>query len=172
VPCFAGRTLGDFSRRPVYAALKACIAKATLSAVDYFEPLFGVGQIAEQFTRVNIMDNRTARNMDIEIVTGATGLVSAFATVPALCAIPSRNSKVDQRIDGRIRDKIDAAAIPPVTTIRPASLDIFFTTETKATMTTVACLNPNCRLVYEFNINSVAAKKKNPALSGVSKMNL
>jgi hypothetical protein len=62
--------------------------------------------------------------------------------------------------------------MPAITTVRPATLYIFFATKTETTVTTVACLNPNCRLINEFHINSVAIKTKNPALSEVFEMNL
>ena len=172
MPGFTGRALGDFSRSPVHAAFKARIPKPTLPAIGNLESLFRGGQIAKQFTGINVMNHRTARNVHIEIFTRATGLVTTFTTLAAFCPILSGNTKIDQCIDGRICDQVNAATMPAVATIRSATLHIFLTTKTKTTVTTVACLNPNCRLVNESHNNSVATKTKNPAHSGVFKMNL
>jgi hypothetical protein len=114
------------------------------------------------------MNDGSARDADIEILPGTTRLVSAGAALPGFCAKLPRHSKIGECVHRRISKQEYATTVPPISTVRPAALDVFLTPETQATVPAVACLYANCGFIDEFHVGILRVKTKNPALAGFS----
>jgi hypothetical protein len=115
------------------------------------------------------MNNRAEWNHYIKVVSGSARLVSPGSTLPALCLEFSGHPKIRQRIQRRICDQVDTAAMTAVTTIRSTPFDVFLTPEAKATVTTVARNNADRCFIDEFHLWVISCiKNKKPRNSGAS----
>ena len=100
-----------------------------MTAIGHLLALARLGQITDQLARINIVYNRPARNPDFEVVAGSAGLVSPGTALTTLGFEFAANAKIRQRIERNIRNKVDATSMTAVTTVGPASFNVFFATK-------------------------------------------
>jgi hypothetical protein len=123
------------------------------SAPGNHNHLFGIIQIGDQLFRIHIDDTGAQGHLDQEVLTAPACAIAALTRAPGLGPVARLEAKIDQGIQRRICLDEDTAAIAAVATIGTASLDVFFTTKTKATVTAVACIYPDFCFVYEFHMS-------------------
>ena len=64
-------------------------------------------------------------------------------------------AKIDERIQSRIRNHVDATAIAAVTTVGTAARDILFAAKTGTAVTAVARFHLDNRFIYKFHWESL-----------------
>jgi hypothetical protein len=127
-------------------------------------PLSWLSQVTDQFARVDVVHDRATRNHNVEILARLAGLVAPGATLPAFRAKLASDSKIRERVQRGLGNQVNAAAVAAVATIGPASLDVFLTAKTQATVAAIACQYANCRFVDEFHCFCL---KKTPLAAGL-----
>ena len=152
MPGLSRRSVGYLSRCTIHTALETRITETALTTIGHFLALTRIGQITEQLARIHIVHNRPARNPDLEVIAGFAGLVSSGTTLTAFCLEFAADAKIRQRVERRIRNKVDTSSIAAVATVGPASFNVFFTAKAKATVTTVARENANRCFIDEFHL--------------------
>ena len=71
------RSIGRLAWRSIDAALEACVSKATATAFGHHLSLIHFGQVTNQLTGINVMDDSSLRHSHFEMRTRPTGFVSA-----------------------------------------------------------------------------------------------
>ena len=70
------RAVGDFARRPVGAAFETCITQTSATTFGDHLTLPILGQVTDQFIRIDIVHDCSLRHFDFEVVPGLTGHVA------------------------------------------------------------------------------------------------
>ncbi len=156
VPTLARGAVRRLARGPVRAALEARIAQPPAAARRDHLALTVLGEIADEFARVDILHHGAARHVYIEIVPGPAGLVPARTALAALGAELPRNPEIRQGIHGGIGNEVHVAAVAAVAAVRAAPLDVFFPPKTQAAVPAVSGLHANGCFVDEFHYGIVA----------------
>ena len=91
------------------------------------------------------------RDLDVDILTLAPGLVASLAGLTVLGDELARLAKIRQGIQIMRTNHVDRTAITAVTAIRAAHRDIFFTTKADDAVAALACTYVDFGLVDEFH---------------------
>ena len=103
------------------------------------QTLAGLGEVTDDFLCTCIDHCRADRNTQLQILTLTARAICA-ATIGATLRVKMTGvAVVNQRVEVLVGDHVDRATITTITTVRTTVLDEFLTTETHATVTTVAC---------------------------------
>src|SRR5690606_37181565 len=133
------------------AALEMGVAESAAAALGYLEPVPGFRQVADEFPGVDVMHHRAARHHHVQVFTRLPALVVAGAGLAAGGAIFAADPEVGKGIGAGLRHQVDATAAAAVTPVRAALFDIFFAAKAERTMTAVASMDTDRRLVYELH---------------------
>ena len=128
--------------------------------------LAGLGQVADEFARVDVVHDGATGYFDVEVLAGTTRLVATRAAVATFGAEFSGNAEIRQRVEALIGHEVDTADVTAVTAVGAALLDVFFTTKTQAAVAAVAGLHADGGFVDEFHRDSLAVNAKDPAKAG------
>ena len=125
--------------------------RAALSALGDLESLSTRGQVANDFTGIDVMHNRAARHDNVEVAAALAGSIPAGATRTALGRETPCDAEVGQGIRCIVCDQVDAASVAAVATIGTTFSNKFLTAKTQAAVATVSGFNANYGFVDEFH---------------------
>ena len=148
---FSGRTLRNLARRSIDTTFEARIAQTTMPAVSNFQSLPFIGQIADQFAGIDIVDHSTAGYIYVQIFARFPGLVSPGSGLAAFGAKSPLHPEIDQRVDRLVGNHEYIAAMSTIAAIRTALGNKLLPQKTQAAVTAVAGLDSNSCFIDEFH---------------------
>ena len=149
IAMLAGRAFAGLLRSTIDTAFETGVAQTVKATFCHQQCLPWLGQIADLFPGVGLVDNGTGRHGHIAIFTFTS---SAIATHPILASLGTKHTaitKIDQGIYVFRGNQIDATAIPTIPTIRSSQWNIFFTTKRGYAVAAVPCFHSNFCFVNE-----------------------
>ena len=156
--------VGRLARRAVRAAFEPSIAEPASPAFRYHLSLTLVGQIADQLARIHVVHDGAQRHPHLEIAARLARHIAAGTALSALCPELSRHAKSGQRVERRVGNEIDAAAIATIPAVRTTLGHVLLSAEAQAAVSAVAGDDANCCLIDEFH--ALNSNTKNPADAG------
>src|ERR1051326_609863 len=123
------------------------VAVSAASALCNKNSLIGFDEVVQQFAGRIIVNGSPDSDPDFEIFTGSARAVTAFAVPAALRTEYMIEPELQQRVFVRIRDKINTAAVAPITTARPAPWHELLSPEGNRTVSAVAGSHRNLRFI-------------------------
>ena len=115
------------------------------------QTLAGLGQVTDDFLGARVDHSGTDRNTQLQILTLATGAIRTAAIRATLGVKVTGVTVVNQGVEVFVGDHVDRAAITTITTVRTTVFDELLTTETHATVTTVACFYFDRYFIYKLH---------------------
>ena len=145
------RTGLGLSGRAVRRALVTCIADTVKTAARYQRSLSMNDQIVQQLIVIILIDQCADWHSYLNVIPFPASAVAAFAILATLRGKPALVAKIRQCIEAGICHQVYTAAIPTVTTVRPAHGNIFLPAETYTAITAVTGFDINRGFVNEFH---------------------
>ena len=99
MPGFALGAVGRFARRAIGAALEARIAQSAATTFSHFLPLVWLGQIANRFASVDVVNDCATRHLDFEVITGLASFVAPRAAFAVLSLDGNRGGPANRAFD-------------------------------------------------------------------------
>ena len=159
----ARRTLSRLARRAVGTALESRVTEPATPARGDHLSLPHFGQVADDFTGIDIPDDRAAWNLHVQIIARLACLVATGTGLSAFRTELPRHTKIGERIHGRVCDHVNTAAVTAIAAVGSALFNVFFTAKTQAAVPAIACLYADCRFIDEFHCLSL---QKTPRAAG------
>ena len=172
VTYFPRRSLGGAPGRPVHGALKHRVTQAMASPRSYAQGLTGLGEIPKGFKGFLVDHRRAHGHLHERILAPAPGHLPPGARLPRFRSIARLETEIHEGVQGRFGAEDHIAPIAAVATVRAALGQILRPKEGQASVTALARLHANHRLIYELHAapSSPAAAprraKKNPGNRG------
>ena len=129
---------------------------ATASRGDQ-NALSGRCKVVTHLVGFRVVDNRSHRHRDFQIVAVLSVPVAALAVLAAVCAKRVVVSKFEEGIFLGVGDQIDVAAVSTVSAARTAPRNEFFTSKRDTPVSTVTGTHGNLRFVNEHTGKKSAA---------------
>ena len=132
------------------------VAQATFATFGKQHALSKRGQIVQQITRLGVENHGADRHFQGDVVTALAIAVGATAALTVLREVLFGEAVVNQGIEIFIRNRVHAAATPPVTTVRPAVGFVFFAAKARHAVATIAGDDFDFCFVYKFHDSFLA----------------
>src|SRR5690606_16301694 len=109
------------ARRAVDAGLEVDVAEPAASAARDQHLLAVLVEVGDQLAGLPVGDDRTHRHAQHDVLAALAVAVRPAAVLAALGAEMARVAIVDQRVEVAVGLRVDAAAPPAITAVRPAT---------------------------------------------------
>src|SRR5678815_2490763 len=146
---FARQSVLGAAGRAVYRRCKVSVPMTAAAPGRDQHALARLGEIVKQFAGFKVVDYRSERDSDFQILAILSMPVAAFAMAAAARTKDMLVTKLQESVVLVAGDDVDAAAVPAVSATRPAPGNEFFPPEGDASVATVSSTHGDLGFVDE-----------------------
>ena len=170
---FPNRSLGGAPWGPVHRAFKHRVTESVAPPRCDAKGLARLGEIAEGLEGFFVDDRRAHGHLHERILASSPGHLPARARLPCLRSVARLKAKIHERIEGSFGAEDHIAPIAAIPSVGAALSQILRPKERQASVSALARLDANHRLVYELHVapfsqtTAPRQAKKNPGEPGL-----